>query len=303
MTRNISIIIVSFNTREILCKCLDSMSEYLAEYDHEIIVVDNASSDGTQEHLKNNYESIALIENNTNEGFAKAVNTGLSRATGRVIGLINSDIIFIEDVFSKILNIIDNDDKIGVVGCKLLNQDRTIQKSAYRSYPGFLEEIVEYGGLSGVFDRLSIPVKYSLTVEEHNVDREVAHLKGACLFLRREIIEDVGYFDERFFMYREETDFCKRTHDCGWKVYLLSSASVVHLHKISSDKLEDKGIKYRLSSHYSYLLKHRGRLEASLLYAIILITSFIKWLFIKVKGGDGRYYMNIVKWHLGLRDI
>jgi len=272
-------------------------------YDHEVIVVDNASSDGTREQLKKNYGSVELIENDTNVGFAKAVNKGIRRATGRVIGLINSDIIFIEDVFEKVLNTIEKDNKIGIVGCRLLNHDKTIQKSAYRSYPGFFEEIVEYGGLSDLFNRLSLPVKYSLTLEEHNADREVAHLKGACLFLNRDILEDVGLLDERFFMYREETDFCKRTHDKGWKVYLLSSASVVHLHKVSSEKLEDKGIKYRLSSHYMYLLKHRGSLEAFLLYVIIFLTSIFRWLITKLKGGDGKYYMNIVKWHLGLRDI
>jgi len=279
------------------------MSEYLSGYDHEVIVIDNASSDGTQEHLRINYSSVNLIVNNTNAGFAKAVNRGLRKATGRVIGLINSDIIFIEDVFEKIIATMKKDEKIGIVGCKLLNHDMTIQKSAYSSYPGLLEEIVEYGGLSECFNRLSLPVKYSLSIEEHDTDREVSHMKGACLFLRREIVADVGYFDERFFMYREETDFCKRTHDKGWKVYFLSSASVVHLHKVSSEKLKDKGVKYRLSSHYMYLQKHRGRLEASLLYGIILVTSITRWLIERVKGGDGKYYLSIVKWHLGFRDI
>lgn len=300
---DISIIIVSYNTRDELCKCIKSMYRYLSRYNHEIIVIDNASEDGTIEKLRRDYSNVHLIENKINLGFAKAVNIGLKQSRGRVVGLINSDVIFIEDVFKKVFLAFERDDHYGIIGCKLLNNNMTIQKSAYWRYPGLIEEVVEYSGLSEVVSKTSLPFKYSLTVDEHESDQEVAHLKGACLFLRREIIGKIGYFDERFFMYREETDYCKRTHDAGWKILLLSTASVIHLHKASSNKLQDKGIRYRLSSHYLYLLKHRGHLEAFLLYFIILITSVINYLAVKLKGGDSKYYASIVKWHLGLRNI
>ncbi len=295
--------IVSYNTRDVLCKCLDSLHEFISGYDHEIIVVDNGSTDGTQERLRNSYQNVSLIENKNNAGFSKAVNTGLKCARGDVLGLINSDIIFIEDVFKIVLESMESDGEIGIIGCKLLNDDLTTQKSAYWRYPGLLEEVVEYGGFSDFINRLSLSIKYSLSTEEHDRDQEVAHLKGACLFLRRDLLESVGYLDERFFMYREETDYCKRTHDAGWKVYFLSSARVIHLHKVSSDKLRDKGIRIRLKSHYQYLIKHRGTLETSILYVIILLTSMFRCLLTGLKGGDGTYYSDIIKWHLGFRKV
>lgn len=301
--KDVSVIIVSYNTREILSTCIDSMRSYLARYDHEIIVVDNASRDGTVEHLKRSYPFVQLIENSENAGFAKAVNIGLKYAQGKLIALINSDIIFVEDVFRKVLDAFEKDRKIGIAGCRLLNHDGTLQKSAYWSYPGLFQEIIEYGGLSDHIGRTTLPIKYSLTAEEHSIDREVAHLKGACLFLRRDVVGEVGYLDERFFMYREETDYCKRVHDAGWKVFFLSSARVVHLHKVSSEKLADKGVKYRLRSHYQYLLKHRGKMEASLLYLIILLASAARCALEWARGGDSGYYAEIVKWHLGQRRL
>jgi GT2 family glycosyltransferase len=92
-------------------------------------------------------------------------------------------------------------------------------------------------------------------------------------------------------------------HDAGWKVFFLASASLVHLHKVSSEKLADKGVRYRLKSHYQYLLKHRGKIEASLLYVIILFASGARCLLEWVRGGNSRYYAEIVKWHLGLRRL
>lgn len=301
--KDVSVIIVSYNTKEILSTCIDSLCPYLSRYDHEIIVVDNASGDGTPQHLKRHYGFVHLIENSENVGFARAVNLGLRNARGKLIALINSDIIFMEDVFSKVIAQFEKDARIGIAGCKLLNSDGTTQKSAYWSYPGLFQEIIEYGGLSDRTGRLSLPMRYSLTMEEHNRDGEVAHLKGACLFLRREVVAEVGYLDERFFMYREETDYCKRVHDAGWKVFFLSSARVVHLHKVSSEKLADKGVRYRLRSHYQYLLKHRGKVEASLLYVIILFASLARCVIEWVRGGDSGYYARIVRWHLGQRKM
>lgn len=300
--KDVSVIIVSYNTKEILSTCLDSMAPFLAPFDHEILIIDNASGDGTAEHLRRHFPAVTLFENAENAGFAKAVNTGLRNAQGRLCALINSDIIFKENVFEKVLKAFGKDEKIGIAGCRLLNNDGSLQKSAYWSYPGILQEIIEYGGLSdGLGRRLGI--RYSLNAEEHDEDQEVAHLKGACLFLRRDVVRQVGFLDERFFMYREETDYCKRVHDAGWKVFFLASASLVHLHKVSSEKLADKGVRYRLKSHYQYLLKHRGKIEASLLYVIILFASGARCLLEWVRGGNSRYYAEIVKWHLGLRRL
>ncbi len=300
--KDFSIIIVSFNTKDILRRCLDTMKTYLGKYDHEIIVVDNDSRDGTQDMLKKDFPGIELVENSENLGFAKAVNTGLRRASGEILGLINSDIVFIEDVFEGLWNLFAENPDIGLAGCRLLNDDGTVQKSAYRRYPGLVEEIIEYGNLSDLALRLSLPVRYSLTLDEHRRDQGVAHLKGACLFFRRDVLRKVGYLDERFFMYREETDYCKRIHDAGYRVYYLASASVIHLHKVSSEKLADKGIRFRLKSHYQYLFKHRGPIEALLLYAIITCVSSIRYTLDRLKGKDGLYYSMILKWHLGIRN-
>lgn len=300
--KDFSIIIVSFNTRDILCRCLDTLKTCIEDYDHEIIVVDNGSHDGTQKVLRKRYPEVDLIENDANLGFARAVNIGLKRAGGRILGLINSDIIFIEDVFRVLRKTFSKRPDIGLIGCRLLNEDLTIQKSAYWSYPGLLEEIIEYGNLSDFARRFRFPIRYSLSLEEHHEDREVAHLKGACLFFRRDIIEKIGYLDERFFMYREETDYCKRIHDAGYAVYFLASANVIHLHKVSSEKLADKGIRFRLKSHYQYLFKHKGPVEASFLYAIIIVVSTCRYIVDRLKGKDGLYYSMILKWHLGIRN-
>lgn len=223
---DISILIVNYNTKDFLFQCLDSIYQNLTHYSFEIIVIDNNSSDGSPDPIRKEFPQVILIENKANVGFAKANNQGIAISKGRYFLLLNPDTEVLLHSIDLIVEFMDKDSRAGVVGPKLLNTNRTIQESHHR-FPSPNQEFME----NTFLDNLLYPfIKWRRSKSSlvYNGAFEVDWVTGACLAIRREVVDDVGMFDDNFFLYYEEVDFCYRVKQMGWKVFFLLSAKIIH---------------------------------------------------------------------------
>lgn len=214
-----AIIIVNYNTKTLLRQCLRSITNY------EIIVVDNGSTDGSQECLKRIKESknqrIKVLFNKENLGFAKAVNQALRQAQGEYILLLNPDIKVKKNALKKLIKFAKNHPEAGIIGARLLNPDGTTQGSCFPKL-SIANAIKEFWlGQKGVFEKYAPRTQKPVEVEA---------VVGACMLIAKKVIEKVGFFDERYFLYFEDLDYCRRVKKSGWKVYYLPEAEFIHDH-------------------------------------------------------------------------
>lgn len=235
----LSIVIVSYNVKEFLEQCLYSVLKAMQHIDGEIFVVDNNSVDGTQSMLKAKFNApnIHLILNKENVGFGKANNQALRLCKGEFILVLNPDTLLQEDTLEKMIAFMKTDTKIGAAGCKLLNADGTFQLSCRRSFPSPEVSLYKIIGLSRIFPKSKRFARYNLTYLSTEETYEVDALMGAFMFLRCEVIETVGMFDEAFFMYGEDLDWCYRIKQAGWKIYYHHGTQIIHYKGESAKKM------------------------------------------------------------------
>ena len=196
---DLSIIIVNYNVKEFLLNLLDSLTKALTNFESEIIVVDNASDDGSVEVVRNRFSKVNLIENKINLGFGAANNQGLQKAKGKYIVLINPDTIVKEDTFSKLIEFLEKTPEAGMVGCKVLNPDGTLQLPCRRSFPGPWTSFTKIVGLSKLFPKSKLFARYNLTYLDENETYEVDAISGSFIMMRREVYEKTQGFDQQFF--------------------------------------------------------------------------------------------------------
>ena len=225
---DVSIIIVNWNTREILRNCLDSVFRNISGLSCEVIVIDNFSSDGSDIMIKKYFKQVILITNKENKGFAAANNQGMNIATGRYMLLLNSDTIALGDAISKTIQFADSEPQAAVVGCQILNFDSSIQRSCFM-FPSILNMLLSSTYLYKIFPRSKYLGREKMTWWDHADYREVDVLTGCFLLVRRESIEQIGVMDEQFFIYGEETDWCWRFKRAGWKCIFAPVGQVIHL--------------------------------------------------------------------------
>jgi len=245
----ISIIILSWNTKKILENCLQSLFNFKYDpYELEVIVVDNASTDSSPAMIKEKFKQVKLIENQENLGFTKGNNQGMKKARGDYLLILNSDTLIKDKAPIKMARFLENNDQVGVVGCKLLNSDGTNQPS-YGPFPNLLISFVMLFAehwLGGHLVRRS---------GEKTVEAD--WVMGAALMIRKEVIKKVGMFDEKLFMYLEETEWCCRIKKAGYQVIFYPEAKITHLGRASSttgrkDPIINiyKGLIYFYQKHY-----------------------------------------------------
>ncbi len=215
---DLSILIVNWNTRERTLSCINSIRKYCpASVKVQIIVIDNGSEDGSVEAIKNDSDGIVLIENKENTGFGRANNAGLKQARGRIILFLNSDTELTENTLSNLLSEFESHPDIAAFGCKILGYDGIPQHSV-RGFPtlgAYLHNDTLLGALGLFRENYSRYRRKQFDFERWQLI-EVA--MGAALAVRKNIVDEIGGFDRRFFMYFEEADLCRRIHNAGYRL-------------------------------------------------------------------------------------
>tara|TARA_Y100000588_G_C14222268_1_gene911549 strand:+ start:1002 stop:1955 length:954 start_codon:yes stop_codon:yes gene_type:complete len=223
---DLSIIIVNWNTKELLQDCLHSLTSEITALKTEIIVVDNASTDGSVEWLRAERPDVQLIANSNNVGFAKANNTAIMRCTGRHVLLLNSDTLVLPEALVNSVNFLDRHADIAVMGCQILNADGTLQIS-HRSFPSITRLLALLLGLTKFQEaRVRNSVLPEVSPDAQPVDVDI--VSGCCLMVRRWALEEAGLLDERFFFFGEEAEWCVRFRELGWRVCYAPVGRVVH---------------------------------------------------------------------------
>jgi len=266
---DVSIIIVSYNTRDLTVDCIKSIHETVRGLQYEIIVVDNASTDGSVEAIKEQFKEVVVISNDKNLGFGAANNLGIQVSDAKYIFLLNSDTRLINDAVSCLYKYAENDQgKRGFYGCNLYDNALSPHYS-YGNYPRMLSLLFDLG-LSKIFrSYYNRNIKLEVCRELQQVE-EVDYVCGAAMFSERDLLLQLGGFDETFFLYFEETDLCYRAWKLGLKNKIIPDAKIIHLAGRSSSGqpvLRKTLIREKSRLHFYY--KRYGRLAMPFVKALI----------------------------------
>ncbi|WP_026369860.1 glycosyltransferase family 2 protein [Kallotenue papyrolyticum] len=274
MAVDVSIILVSWNTRDLLLACLESLPAAIGDLRADVWVVDNASRDDSVAAVRSRYAHVRLIENRTNLGFAAANNQAIRGGAGRYVLLLNSDTVAAPDSIELLVRFADDHPRVGAVGGQLLNADGSFQASRAR-FPSLWSETLNVTGLGR---RLYGPwyPGYGPRHSRHPCRADV--LPGACMLVRRAAIEQVGPMDEDYFMYSEETDWCLRLHRAGWELWYLPDARILHHGGQSTQQAREPMIAALYRSKVRFFRKHYGPLHAALLQLIFVLVLRAKWI-------------------------
>jgi GT2 family glycosyltransferase len=264
---NLSIILVSWNTRSLLHQCLESIYTHPPDCLFEVWVVDNASTDGTPEMLYDTFPQVRLIQNPDNTGFAAANNQAIHRSHSRYVLLLNPDTVVLPGALDELVRYMEGNPRAGGAGPRLLNSDGSLQPSCCPT-PTLVNEFMRLYHL----DRIWLRAKSNMETWAHDVPRPVEIIQGACLILRRSALEQVGYLDERFFIYSEDDDICMRLRKDGWTLSWLPFAEVIHYGGQSTSQVQAEMFLELYENKLKLMRKHYGRSGAAI-YKLILFGS------------------------------
>ena len=273
----LSIIIVNWNSVDYLRRCLESIYRETTDLEFEVVVVDNASFDGSEELVKAKFPEVRLIQSAENIGFAGANNLGFQHSSGKTILFLNPD----TEVWSSAINVLFTSlhsmPDAGAVGGKLLNSDGTLQISCVQSFPTILNQMLDFEWLQVRFPRLKIWGIKPLFVDR-GVPEEVDVVSGACLMVKRSVFEKAGLFSKDYFMYSEDVELCYKIRQSGWRVYYVGKAEIVHYGGASAkehpiDALEDVLTR---EARYQFMAKTRGTRYARLYKFSVVPVSLVR---------------------------
>jgi len=267
---DLSVIIVNYNARELLRKCLDSIYSTINDLTFEIIVVDNASGDGSLDLLEREYPRAIRIGNGENRGFGAANNQGFAIMKGKYALLLNTDAVLTDGAVSKLWSFIESQPRAAIVCGQLLNADGSKQNSV-ATFPTLLTLLINPSFLEYIFPR-----RYPSKRYEHREPLEIESAIGACLLIRKKALDEVGFFDERYFFFFEETDLAYTLRRAGWKVYQVPDAFIYHLQGRSIGHNVRSRIEF-YRSRYSYLRKWHSALYYYLAGGIIITRLVVNW--------------------------
>jgi len=279
----LSIIIVNYNTRVILDECIGSIFKKPFHGNFEVIVVDNASKDGSLELVQKKYPQVKTIKNEENLGFAKANNVGIKISRGSYVLLLNSGTEVLGGSLDEMFNYMKDNPSVGIAGPKLVGANGNIIQMSWGWSPTILKEVLQKTFTPEhifKYKFLQLMVKFL----ERKM-QEVELVSGACMFIRREVLDTVGLLDENLFLYFEEPDFCMRVRRSGWKVIFLPSAEIMHkLGQTMAKAGNETLVIYRRSQLYFYK-KNNSKLQQKLL-SLFLLAKFSYLKLIKPKNAD-----------------
>lgn len=285
---DVSIVIVSFNTRNVLRECLESIERESSGLDVEVWVVDNNSSDGSPDMIEKEYPSVHLIRSQTNLGFGAANNAAFASARGRYIVLLNSDAFFCPDSLRLAVKHMDEHPQAGLGGARLVGRDYSWQPSA-RMFPSILTDAFVYLGLASRYPKSRLFGSFDRTWADPSVASEVDWAVGAFSIIRSEALTKAGVFDPAFFLYSEEVDLCKRIKEAGYQIWYWPDIVVIHIggessRQVKTLEMSSTGaqlIRWRMRSTLLYYRKHHGiaawwakALEIALYRLVVWRNSF-----------------------------
>jgi len=287
-TLDVSIIIVNWNTRDILRDCLRSVYEQTQAITFKVIIVDNASRDGSAEMVKEEFPQAILIENSQNRGFAAANNQAIKTAGGRYVLLLNSDTVVLDNAIAKAVKFADEHPYTAVVGCRVLNRDYTLQRTCF-IYPSLLNTFLAATYLYKIFPKSRFFGREQMTWWDYNDVREVEAVCGCFLLARKEAIDQVGRIDEKYYVYGEETDWCYRFKKNGWKIMFTPGAQIIHYGGQTTKRLPDKFLLQLYGAKLIFIRKHKSKpafFLARLLTALFFSVRVPYWLVVEIFGGS-----------------
>jgi GT2 family glycosyltransferase len=264
---DLAIIIVNWNTGDLLKQCLQSVYGSQTSKQYEVWVVDNGSSDGSPDMITNRYPQTKIISNKDNTGFAHANNQAIIDSTGDYLLLLNPDTVINKDVMEVLSNYLDEHPDVGAVGPRLLNADGTLQESAYPR-PTLVREFWRLFHL----DRVINYAEYPMEQWSHIDAKEIDVLMGACFMVRRKALDQVGLLDDEFFIYSEEVDLCTRIRNYGWRISWLPTVTVIHLGGESTKQIQQEMFLQLYQGKIQYFRKHHTLLEVWL-YKLVLFFA------------------------------
>ena len=241
----------------------------------QVIVIDNASTDGSAEMVKNDFRQVILIENSENRGFATANNQGMVVAKGRYVLLLNSDTVVLHNAIANTVSFADENPQAAITGCRVLNPDRTLQRTCFM-FPSILNMLLSSTYLYKIFPKNRFFGREQMAWWDRSDVRQVDVVTGCFMLVRREAIEQVGVMDEQFFMYGEETDWCYRFWENGWKVMFAPVGEIIHFGGQSTAKKPVAMIVQLRLSILKFIKKHNG-------WPVCVIARFLVALFFAVR--------------------
>lgn len=290
---DVSIIIVNWNTKDLLAQCLRAVQDTVKKVTYDIYVVDNNSSDGSQPMVQQDFPGIKLIANTENVGFASANNQAMRVCEGRYILLLNSDAFVKDNTIDTMVAFMDSHPDAGMAGCKLLYGDGRLQASCAR-FPTLLTEVFIAFGLDKIFAKTKFFGSYMMTDWDYGDTRPVDVIMGAFMLARADVVQKVGLMDESFFMYSEEVDWCYRFKAAGWKIYFTPDAEAIHLWGGSSQKVKVETLIRLYKARTQFFRKHYGRLTAFLYKGVLVMNSLIRVvpgaLYYYTRGSREKHY-------------
>lgn len=308
---HLTIVIVNWNVIELLTKCLDSIKQFVKEIDYEVIVVDNASEDNSVEIIQQDYPYVNLIVNQRNEGFARANNQGFAIAKGEYILILNPDTIVKENTIQKLLNILDENSEVGMVGPMIVDELGNITPACKRANISLRALFVRRFLLDKVYSALAKKNFLLRKIYDSKFSKSgfVPCISGACMFVRKCVLEKVGGFDESIPMYLDDNDLCYRFLKAGFKIFYCADSEIVHIcgasvRKSKKPKLVDL-VMFQATD--VYLFKHNGQLFVFFHHVILFFSSIIlliidSMLFPVILLFNSKYILSVIEKHyFGIR--
>jgi len=278
--KELGICILTRGSKEKVIACVHSLFEQTPNLEiMDVVVVDNDSQDGTVEAIRAQFPTVRLIVNDDNLGYSKAVNQGLKVLNTRYYVLLNPDTIVLNLAFKRLVEFMDENPEVGICAPKVLNQDGSIQYQSRRGEARPWDVFSYFLGLSKLFPKDPRFSGYLLTHIDNDKVNEVKAVSGSCMMIRREVITQIGYLDERYFAYQEDTDYCVHARQAGWKVFYVPMAEVMHYGGRGGSSVNPYFSAYHW--HRSYYLYYRKNLAKDYpfwfhpLYYLAMLTKLL----------------------------
>lgn len=270
MSADVSIVIAAHNTRVFLEQSLAAIGNR-----HEVTVVDTGSTDRSQALVRERFPRVRLLELDTNAGYGRALNAGIASSSGELLVLMNGDAWPLPGSLERLVEAAESEPGAGILGPRLLNPDGTLQPSV-RGFPTLWRLGTEYLFLRWLAPRSRALNAFYGSGFDHRSRREAEFLVGAVLLVRRQLLDEIGGFDERFFMFNEEVDLCYRARSAGWSVFFCPDAEFVHVGGASTSQVWPRMYREQLRSHLRFIAKHDGMRQAEQARRLLTLAMEIR---------------------------